>query len=181
MRHWFVLLFALLSFSNFNLALAGTVPDCMDGDRVLPVNNDQVLDWKHSTQNQFRDRGHVHGNIVQVYPDKNGHDHFSIQIGKQSDDLIEVIYNQDFGTTPALHEGMEVEACGDYITSIAQSGPYPPSPVGAIVHWVHLNPKHSGHESGFLAIDGQVYGQDAENAGPKKSPPPFPRHRRHKH
>ena len=65
---------------------------------------------------------------------------------------------------------MSIEACGDYITSTAQSGPYPPSPDGAILHWVHMNPAGRGHDAGFLAINGTLYGQDAANAGPKHPP-----------
>jgi hypothetical protein len=157
---------------------ADMAPPCPAYGRELPVNNAQVLHWKRTTDNQFRERAHVSGRIVQVFSDRNGHDHFEIQIGKRDEDVIEVIYNQDFGRLPEPAIGMEVEACGDYITSTAQSGPYPPSPSGAIIHWLHMNPKGRGHEPGFLMMDGILYGMDVDNAGPK----PYPQqgHRRKK-
>jgi hypothetical protein len=130
----------------------------MDHGRPLPVNNAQVLQWKTSTPNQFLARGHVIGRIEQIYTDQSGHNHFSIQIGPNSNQMLEVIYNVEFGALPNLAIGMQVEACGDYITSNAQAGPYPPSPAGAIIHWVHYNPSGHGHDSGFLVIDGSLYG-----------------------
>lgn len=165
----FVLFFVLLSVANFSFA-ADQIPDCLAYGRPLPVNNSQVLHWRRTTPNQFRERGHIQGTITQIFADKSGHDHFEIQIGKQVDDVVEVIYNQDFGALPEVRAGMTVEACGDYITATAQSGPYPPSPSGAIIHWVHMNPSGRGHDPGFLAIDGTLYGQDAENAGPRDRP-----------
>jgi hypothetical protein len=102
--------------------------------------------------------------VVAVYSDKTGHDHFAAQIGKEKGDIIELIYNQDFGVLPDVQPGMKVQACGDYITATAQSGPYPPSPAGAIIHWLHMNPRGRGHDDGFLAINGRLYGQNAENA-----------------
>jgi hypothetical protein len=124
----------------------------------LAINNDQVLQWKTSTPNQFLARGHIQGRIIQVYPDHSGHEHFSVEIGNASGDTIEVIYNLSFGATAPLAVGMEVEACGDYITSDAPAGPYPASPDGAILHWVH-RATNGRHDSGFLMIDGVLYGQ----------------------
>ncbi len=132
---------------------------CMDRGQAIPVNNQQVITWKHSTANQFLARAHVLGTLTRLYPDHNGHTHFEIQIAPTSDGTLEIVYNQSFGALPALSPGMPVEACGDYITSIAQSGPYPPSPDGAILHWVHRNPSGQGHDSGFLVINGAVCGQ----------------------
>jgi hypothetical protein len=147
-------------------AFADEVPPCMGTGYELPVNNRQVLHWKRTTENQFRERAHVQGEIVEIYPDRNGHEHFVIALGRDQEDVLEVIYNQEFGALPELETGMVVEACGDYITSTAPSGPYPASPVGAIIHWVHFNPSNRGHESGFLVIDGKLYGTDVDNAGP---------------
>ncbi len=135
------------------------VPTCMAKGQVLENNNEQVLIWKKSTANQFLARGHVSGTVTQLFPDHSGHNHFEILIGTGPDDTLEVIYNQSFGKLPAIHLGMEVEACGDYITSTAQSGSYAPSPDGAIIHWIHRNPSGHGHDSGYLAIDGVTYGQ----------------------
>jgi hypothetical protein len=150
---------------------ADNAPDCLDKNSPIPVINDQVLDWKTSTANQYRQRAHIAGKIAGIYPNENGHQHFAIQIGSDKTDLIEVIYNTSFGRLPRLSIDMDVEACGDYITSNAQAGPYPPSPVGAIIHWIHRSPNLEKHESGYLMIDGTLYGQDAEKAGPKKPRP----------
>lgn len=149
---------------------ADVVPPCPAYNHNLPINNEQVLHWKRTTPNQFRERAHIEGPVVQVYPDKNGHQHFEIQVGKYAEDTIEVIYNKDFGPIPTPAIGMMVEACGDYITSTAQSGAYPPSPAGAIIHWIHMNPAMRGHDPGFLMMDGSLYGQDAEHAGPPTYP-----------
>jgi hypothetical protein len=170
----FAAILALASFGSASFVSADDAPICPGWDgKPLAENNRQILHWERTTQNQYRDRGHVVGDIVEIYPDKNGHEHFAIQIGPNDSDRIEVIYNQDFGYVPETQIGMQVEACGDYITSTEQAGPYPPSPDGAIIHWVHRAPNERRHPSGFLMIDGQVYGTDFQNAGPR-------RHRRHR-
>ncbi len=162
----FLGLFLLTLYWTASGFAGNAVPNCPAYGKNLEVNNQQALHWRRTTPNQFRERAHVKGNVVYIYPDRNGHEHFEIQIGREREDAIEVIYNSDFGALPDVREGMVVEACGDYITSTAQSGPYPPSPAGAIIHWIHMNPKGRGHEPGFLMIDGALYGQDAEHAGP---------------
>ena len=93
--------------------------------------------------------------FFQIFPDHSGHRHFSLKIGPADDNHIEVIYNLSFGNLPVPHLGDNVEACGDYITSIAQTGSYPPSPDGAIIHWVHRSP--SGHDSGYVILNGTKY------------------------
>ena len=132
---------ALLLVSQLASAMEpgdGSVPNCPayqlksqnGGDPgVLPVNNSQVLQWKSAAQNQFTDRGHVQGNVVRVYPDRNGHSHFAIQIGSGAADTVEIIYNQDFGDVPTPSVGTSVEACGDYITSVGPS----PGPNGEVI------------------------------------------------
>lgn len=142
--------------------------DCIADGKAIDVNNQQVLKWKTSTKNSYQDRARVEGPIVRLYADKNGHEHFSISIGKAATDTIEIIYNHDFGAIPNLRVGDTVEACGDYITSFARSGPYPPSPDGAIVHWVHGAPDLGKHPHGYVMVNGALYGQDIENAGPKR-------------
>jgi hypothetical protein len=138
-----------------------STPACMDHGRNIPVNNSEVVHWKSNTQNQFLARGHILGTVDTVYSDKNGHNHFSVRIGSCEECTIEVIYNVEFGDLPELKAGMQIEACGDYITSFAPSGPYPASPDGAILHWVHRNPR-GGHPSGYVMVDGKVYGQNFE-------------------
>jgi hypothetical protein len=160
---WYVL-FALVSVN----ALADSAPECEDRGANIAVNNDQVIQWKSSTRNSFQARGHVVGPILQVYPDHSGHHHFEISLSNKPGDTIEVIFNEDFGSVPALRAGQQVEACGDYITSNAPSGPYPASPDNAILHWVHASPHPQTHPSGYMMVDGVVYGQDTANAGPKR-------------
>ena len=157
-----------LLFLQSAVAFGGSdsIPPCPDLDfRALPIINAQVLAWKQTEPNQFRKRARVRGRITQVLADKNGHRHFEIQIGpNENADVIEVIYNSEFGALPPLAKGLDVEACGDFIVSTAQSGPYPPSPAGAIIHWVHMNPAHRGHPPGYLWIEGTFCGQDISRA-----------------
>ena len=144
------------------------IPVCVNnrGDRIADPNNDQVLQWKKSTPNQYLNRGYIKGTLVGVYDATKGHLHLDVFIGNDGtgttgkDTDLEVIYNQEFGTvdTSQLKPGAQVIACGDYITSTKQSGPYPPSPLGAILHWVH-KAMNDNHPSGFLMIDGRLYGQ----------------------
>jgi hypothetical protein len=142
------------------LSFADGIPECTANGRAIPVDNAQVLKWKRSTPNQYHDRAHVDGSVSRVFPDRNSHEHFEIQIGPNRDDVLEVVYNKAFGPMPEPTPGMRVEACGDYITSTAQAGPYPPSPSGALIHWVHRNPRNSGHEHGWLVMQGKLVGFD---------------------
>jgi len=139
------------------------IPECMAYHHSIPINNEQVLHFKRTTPNQFQERAHVRGTISRVYEDHSGHHHFELSLGSRPDSTIEVIYNEAFGRVPDAQIGMNVEACGDYITSIAPAGPYPESPDGAIIHWVHKNPKPYGHPSGFLVMDGRLCGQEVGN------------------
>ncbi len=137
--------------------------ECAANTKPLPVNNQAVLAWKASSPNQFRDRAHIEGVLVQTYADHSGHHHYKVQIGQSNSETVEVIYNESFGQVPAANPGAHFEACGDYITSILPAGGYPASPDGAIIHWVHLSPKPNSHESGFMIIDGKLYGMQNEN------------------
>ena len=162
-----------LAFHAGSSALgAERIPECPSvgwptGGVSLPVDNARVLQWKRTTENQYLDRGHVQGRITRVFEERPGHVHFEIQIGDQALDTIEVVYNKSFGGLPSLKAGAQVEACGDYITSTAPSGPYPASPSGAIIHWVHANPKGKGHPPGFVVVEGKVCGQDLDHVGPR--------------
>jgi hypothetical protein len=134
---------------------------CMAGNQVMPLNNQQVLAWKFnpSVPSGMKSRANVTGVVLGIFPDRNGHNHFIIQIGPRPvQDTLEVVYNNDFGDLPTIQQGMQVHACGDFIKSTQQNGPYPPSPAGAIVHWVHQNPNGNGHENGYLTIDNVMYG-----------------------
>lgn len=140
-------------------AWAGAIPDCISKGVPITVDNQAVIDMKTSTPNQYLARAHVSGVLNSIYKDQSGHNHFSVKIGSDSRDTIEVVYNFSFGKLPTLRVGMTIEACGDFINSFSPTSQYPVSPDGAIVHWVHKNPKPSGHESGYVVIDGVLFGQ----------------------
>lgn len=158
MRAFKNILFCLLWVVGSTQLAAGASPvddTCLDHGKTLEVINAQVLDWKKNTANAFLARARISGVVDQVFPDHSGHRHFSLKIGPQIDDHIEVIYNLSFGPLPTPDIGASIEACGDYITSISQTGSYPPSPDGAIIHWVHRSPH--GHESGYVILNGIKY------------------------
>lgn len=161
MKKWIAV--SLASFLLFTTSLwagapVASIPQCLDKGRVLAVDNAQALQWKFNTANQFAARSHIKGVVSYVYPDKNGHNHFQINVGTHGDETIEVIYNKSFGSLPQIKSGITVEACGDYITSNAPTAQYEPSPDGAIIHWVHRSDKPSKHDHGFLVISGKLYG-----------------------
>lgn len=148
------------------------LPTCLDRNRqaIRGDNNAEVLRWKEQTQNQYKDRALISGTLVGVILDRNSHLHLQVNLtgdenGKDIRDHIEIVYNKSFGEVAAVSPGMKVQACGDYITASEQSGPYKPSPVGAIVHWVHKSNTPDRHANGFLAIDGKVYGLKDEEGG----------------
>lgn len=137
-------------------------PDCLDKKNKMAINNAEVIQWGKSTPNAWKARAYVTGKVSRVFPARNDHDHFEIRLGNGTGEVIEVVYNQHFGKLPELKEGMMITACGDYITSTEQTGPYPPSPSGSIIHWIHYNPGDRGksHEHGFTVVDGKLYGYD---------------------
>jgi len=152
------LLYSLL-LGAIPAAFADVPPDCLNATGArLPTNNPQVLNWKKTTPNQYLNRGHVLGTINKVYGRINGHDHFSLKIGPNPTDTLELIYNVEFGALPALRNGMTVESCGDYITSNKKTPQYPASPDLAILHWIHKNPDNKGHAHGWVFIEGKLYG-----------------------
>lgn len=151
-----VLTIIFSGFFTVSAFAAGTIDEtCLDHGKSLEVINQQVLVWKSSTANAFLARARIEGTVDQIFPDHSGHRHFSLKIGPNPTDHIEVIYNLSFGNLPVPTIGMSVEACGDYITSIAQTGSYPPSPDGGIIHWVHRSPH--GHEAGYVILNGIKY------------------------
>lgn len=165
--------------SALALAANKAIPHCLDQNQVMDVDNQKVLTWKSSTQNQWpgqgsRARAFVRGFVTRVFADRNGHDHFEIQIGRSTREVLEVVYNQDFGQLPPIQLGVEVSACGDYITSIAPTPRYEASPSGAIIHWVHFS-NSARHEDGFVTVNGELYGDH----GGQPSGAPNPRGRRH--
>ncbi len=148
---------ALAAPESFNPPVVPNNLQCLDRQRQsMGYNNNQVTQWAKSTPDQFQARSLVYGKITQLYPTKNGHTHFAMSVGNGS---IEIIYNDHFGDLPSLSVGMDVIACGDYIT--VGPGARLPSPQPAILHWVHYNPGNRDggrHPHGFLVINGKPYG-----------------------
>ncbi len=151
------------AFAGGGSSYTGELPECLDNrGQPLQFNNAQVLEWKKSTPNLWRDRGFIRGTIANVNVVNNTHLHLEVYIGSDGsepgrDSEIEVIYNQDFGEAPWHPRiGATVIACGDYITS-TEAARYPASPDGAILHWVHRS-NNSHHPNGFFMIDDQMYG-----------------------
>lgn len=142
------------------VAGAGRNGICMDGHNMITMhNNQQVMYWKQSTPNNTKKRAFVSGVVESVDPDRNGHAHFYLRIGAGMGKLpiIEIVFNNSFGTLPKIYPGMKMEVCGDYITTLVQNGPYPPSPAGAIIHWVHES-NSPRHADGFVMIGDDIYG-----------------------
>lgn len=133
------------------------IPDCLAKGKRLGVNNAQVRKWKATTRTQFLARAHVSGRVTRLYPTRTGHAHFQMEL--EGGETLEVVYSLAFGNLPKkIPLGTDVEACGDYITSNAPTSKYPtPSPDGALIHWIHRSDSRS-HESGYLALDGRVFG-----------------------
>jgi hypothetical protein len=153
-----LIVFTIGAFSGINVR-ADNAPSCVAKGQALELNNQQVLQWKSTTRNQFQARAHVQGQLIRLYSTHDrDHYHMKVQIGQNAIDTIEVIYNVAFGRLPLLRPGDMIEACGDYKTSNQRAGHYQPSPDGAILHWVHhsTNPRH---DSGFVMVNGTVFGQ----------------------
>lgn len=156
---------------GFGLGAAGvraeeSIPACLEGTKPLQIDNERVLKLKKTTPNQFYARAYVGGTLTDVYKDDDGsHTRFAVQIGRDRMEAIEFVFNNEFGPIPSPRIGMKVTGCGDYITSNAPTERYKPSPVGAIIHWIHMNrrPKDK-HEHGFITIDGKLYGYDQDAA-----------------
>jgi hypothetical protein len=156
------LILAVVSTSSY----AAQYPECTRRGQPMEVNNRQVLDWKTSTKNQYQDRGFVVGHVVQALQSRNSHLHLEIDLDPSSNDRadhIEIVYNKEFGAIPRFSQGSEAVVCGDYITSNQETKRYKPSPVGAIIHWVHMSPNPGRHDHGFMMLDGVLTGQENPN------------------
>jgi hypothetical protein len=153
---------------------------CVDaGGKPMAVDNAQVVKWKTGTRNAWRSRAYVSGKVVRDFGDRNDHAHFEIQIGEGPHATLEVVFNKSFGRLPEIRKDQVVSACGVYITSIAQTGPYPPSESGAIIHWVHHNPSGRGERDGFITIDGVPFGTRAQGRPRRPIPETLPYARFH--
>ncbi len=135
----------------------------------MQIDNARILELKRTTKNLYLDRAYVQGVITVAPTVQNGHDHFAIKIGPGATDTIEIIYNKEFGGMTPMKIGQTISVCGDYITSNASGGGYPPSPDGAIIHWIHFNPgTRSGsatHAHGFVMNGASLIGFDEAPSG----------------
>ena len=176
-----VLVLALIGFSSnsnaFNFfqvpgasSLFGTpeLPNnlhCLDTQKqAMPFNNQSVMSWRTGTPSQYHNRGFVQGTVSNIYPRKVNaqgftHTHFAVNIDQAGAGDVEIIFNDEFGPLPNIALGMNVVACGDYITADATSAL--PSPMGAIIHWVHYNPGNrdgGAHPDGFVIVNNAPFG-----------------------
>jgi hypothetical protein len=149
--------------------VAAKLPICRDKNwQPFRYNNEEVLNWKHNTQNQFTDRGLVIGRFVRFLTRNRSHDKMVVDISANGStneaDFLEVTYNTSFGEIADPKAGDIVAACGDYITSNAPTRRYPASELGALIHWIHAS-NSSRHAPGFLWIAGTLYGFKGDGAG----------------
>ncbi len=138
------------------------MPLCFDQSEVLEVDNERVLRMKAEKPNQYKARAFVEGKVTTNPYLRGEHIRFSIQIGRDTDETLEMVYNIDFGDLPEVRIGDNVVVCGEFINSFKQGGGYPASPDGAIVHWVHHNPgdRDTVHEHGFMMFENGLAGFD---------------------
>ena len=153
--------FILASFSIALSANAAVQPiPCLSVQAGTAIGNTDawVPQWK--AKMGTRVRGNLFGIFTRILPSNSTHTHFEMRVptvvngAMASSDVVEVVYNDEFGSLPRMHQGSTVEACGDFITVNN-------SPDRAIIHWVHYNPgnrDNGRHEHGFLNIDGIYYG-----------------------
>jgi hypothetical protein len=166
-------------------AFAADAPECLLKGQPLPVNNAEVSALKakyYKNGGYVLGRAHIKGVISKAYEEfhrvtpykmPNG----NIELAKLArydqqylkviidtlnggKDTVTVYYNEEFGplkevTTKQL-EGKAIEVCGVLAVPVRESLI---TPDNAIVHWTHENPNPHGIESGYLIIDGEVFGQ----------------------
>jgi hypothetical protein len=145
-------------------AIAGnSIPECMDNrGTVLPLDNDQVVNLKKTAKLGQSIRAHAGGKVTRLFPDRNGHAHFEISMDGTAENVLEVVYSEDFGEMPQPPIGAYVDTCGDFINAYATQNGYPPSPSKAIIHWVHRSNNERKHPSGYVVLDNVLYGYGAD-------------------
>ncbi len=156
------LLVFLVSFSSFAQAYIenAKTPLCFRGSDILSINNNEALGWKSTTQNQYKSQGYIAGVLDGQIKLVGDHYRFILRIGNGPRDLIEVVYNENFGSIPKVETGAQISVCGEFINSFKATGRYQASPAGAIIHWAHYNPGtragSANHEHGFIMIEGST-------------------------
>ncbi|UOF01738.1 hypothetical protein [Bdellovibrio reynosensis] len=148
MKYFIFLLITVFSFGAF------AAPACMDRKDRLDYNESRLLLYRDEMEPKFTARAFIKGIIVGIIEDRQKHVHFEVDLDGDlatRDDRIEVIYNTKFGPVPENRPGDELIACGDFVAD-----PY--SPFKAVVHWLHMAPKKSNHDHGYMIINGQITG-----------------------
>lgn len=148
----------------FNAPPASSLKCLSFGKDPIQMNAEQVLLWKTTTKNGFKERGYVKGKVTDLYARSRNsrggsHTRFAIDIDDAPGGDIEMVFNDEFGPLPNIQIGTMVTACGVYITANERSNL--PSPNGAIIHWLHYNPgdRDGGvHPDGFVIYQNRAYG-----------------------
>jgi hypothetical protein len=152
------LFIAAILIANVAAAAPTEVKCTRKSGEEMPVNNEQVLQWKKAATNEFvRARAHVKGTVTKLIPDRL-HQRFEIQIGPEKDDTVAIFYNGSFPPKPKVKKGDPIEACGEFVANSYTRLPDPkPEQNSAIVFWTHKFGFYP-HPEGFLTASGKTYG-----------------------
>jgi hypothetical protein len=161
-RNVFAIVGLFFLFQSFSQA---AIPSCLDqAGKPLQNSNTAVLNWLHTTPKNFTARALVTGILVKRYADQTGHAHFAIDMNGDNVGDLEVIYQYDAGAMNDIKVGMQVAACGDYITDPKGS------PNGGIIHWVHCRNRPGNHYDGYVTLDGKLFGFDPQDGSACANP-----------
>lgn len=129
-------------------------PACKDKKETLQIDNNAVLKYRDFMEKGFKVRALVSGIIVKEIENRQGHTHLEIDLDKDlntTDDRIEAVFSNQYGTLPTIAGGEQTLICGDFIVD-------PFSPNKAIIHWLHSSPSVKKHDHGFMTINDVIYG-----------------------
>ncbi len=141
----YLTLVLLFSFSTSVLAQSLPVCKTRNGTELLP----SVTELKRYIDSNYSKRPivFVEGVIKEILPeDKYGRPHQKFILNVQGI-KVQVVHGTDYGRIP-LRTGGRVKVCGEFINSNQ----------GSLIHWTHYDPG-ARHPDGFIALDGEVYGQ----------------------
>lgn len=140
----YLALVLLFSFSASVLAQSLPVCKTRNGTELTP----SVTELKRyiDTNNGKRPMVFVEGVIKEILPeDKLGRPHQKFIMSVRGI-KVQVVHGMDYGRIP-LRTGIQVKVCGEFLNS-----------QGGMIHWTHYDPG-ARHPDGFIALDGEVYGQ----------------------
>ena len=142
---FFIIIFSQLSFA---------APACKDKKETLQIDNSSILKYRDFMEKGFKVRALISGIVVKEIENRQGHTHLEIDLDQDlttTDDRIEAVFSNQYGTLPTIQGGERTLICGDFIVD-----PY--SPNKAIIHWLHQSPNTKKHDHGYMTINDQVYG-----------------------